>query len=193
MTIKFIPHRLPSNRQAGISLLFTVVLLLALTLIAITITNSNQTQSVLVRNNQFRLEAFNISYTEIDAQIDAINQRNISQRVPPYIDALIRSDFNQKLNEGDNGLELLSTSSVSDAGVDLSSTGLSDEVKAAVAERDIALVYRGTCVPPGEAIAEDSKGLVCHELRIEVDTTLTNTSIGSSQRQVYEYISNADQ
>jgi len=103
---QFYPNKLLS-RQRGISLLLTVVVLLGLTIIAITITNSNQTQSTLVRNNQFRLEAFNASYTEIDAQIDAINQRTLSSGPPTYVNVLISGSLNDRVEAGDSELELL--------------------------------------------------------------------------------------
>ncbi len=73
--------------QEGAALLISVVVLLVLTIIALASTNSNQLQSLMVRNAQLRMETFNASYTEIDAQIDVINSRTISEteRQPDYI------------------------------------------------------------------------------------------------------------
>lgn len=188
----FIPRQSPANIQAGISLLFTVVLLLALTVIAITVTTSNQTQSILVRNNQFRLEAFNASYTEIDAQIDAINQRALSAGPPTYVDVLISGEFNQRIEAGDNELALLSTaasagqlSEPDDAGNDTS--GPSNNVEVAGVARAISQVYRGPCQIFGEEASVNAASVVCNEIRIDSDTQLANTSVGSMQRQVYEY------
>lgn len=167
----FTPQQIHS-RQEGISLLLTVLVLLALTIIAITVTNSNQTQSTLVRNNQFRLEAFNASYTEIDAQIDVINQRALSAGPPTYVDVLIAGDFNQRIEAGDNDLALLATAA----------TG--SQVSVA---RSLTQVYRGPCQVFGEETSVNTPSVICNEIRIDSDAELINTNVGSMQRQVYEY------
>ena len=191
----FIPRQNYANTQHGISLLFTVVLLLALTVVAITVTTSNQTQSILVRNNQFRLEAFNASYTEIDAQIDAINQRALSAGPPTYVDVLISGDFNQRIEAGDNQLVLLSTAASGGQGnepddlddSDNDTSGSGNDVEVAGVARAISQVYRGPCQVFGEEASVNAASVVCNEIRIDSDTQLTNTSVGSMQRQVYEY------
>ena len=78
-----------SNHQSGAALVVTLVVILALTVVAIGVTSSNQTQSIMVRNNQFRLEAFNASYSEIQAQLDWINNRELSEGAPDFIIDLI--------------------------------------------------------------------------------------------------------
>ena len=61
----------------------------------------------MVRNSQFRFEAFNASYTEVDGQIEGINSRDISLGIPRYILALI---------SGFPGNSLISPGYVSDTG-----------------------------------------------------------------------------
>jgi len=187
---QFYPNKLLS-RQRGISLLLTVVVLLGLTIIAITITNSNQTQSTLVRNNQFRLEAFNASYTEIDAQIDAINQRTLSSGPPTYVNVLISGSLNDRVEAGDSELELLAKAAeVSTDGdtVDGSTDSAENDFSVALGiNRGVSQVYRGPCQVFGEEIGEAASSIVCNELRIESDVNLANTNVGSMQRQVYEY------
>lgn len=211
--VQFSPRQRLS-KQRGISLLLTVVVLLGLTIIAITITNSNQTQSILVRNNQFRLEAFNASYTEIDAQIDAINQRTIAAGPPEYVNVLISGNLNDSLDAGDSGLELLakaaeasqpdestdlvgnvqasttvdaSAAGAGNDGLDGGSDEKNDFSKAVGINRGVSQVYRGPCQVVGEEIGVTAASIVCSELRVDSDVNLANTNVGSSQRQVYEY------
>ena len=66
-----------AHKQQGAALVITMFVLMVLTVVAISVTSTNQSQSIMVRNNQFRLESFNSSYAEIDAQVDAINTRAI--------------------------------------------------------------------------------------------------------------------
>jgi len=89
---KRIPRRqvfIQPDVQRGAVLIITITVLLALTILALASTSSNQMQSIMVRNNQFRLEAFNVSYSELDAQIDILNQRDFTEAAPEYINALI--------------------------------------------------------------------------------------------------------
>lgn len=176
-----IPRRRLS-KESGISLLLTVIVLLVLTVIAITVTNSNQTQSILVRNNQLRLEAFNNSYTEIDAQIDVINQRSLSQGPPLYVNVLIDGNFNDRLTQGESGLELFSQ-----AAQDADDQASDGSTPIGNITRDVAQVYRGSCQIFGEEIGVNTAGVVCNELRIDTNLRLSNTNINSSQSQVYEY------
>ena len=92
--------------QNGSALLISVVVLLAMTVLALAATSSNQSQALMVRNAQFRMEAFNASYAEIDAQIDAINSRSLSDGVPDYISALIDSSVGASINHQSSPIAL---------------------------------------------------------------------------------------
>jgi len=74
MTKQIIRNFNPSKNQ-GSSLVMTLIVLLVLTMLAISSTSSNRLQSVMARNNQFQLEAWNSSYLEINARLRSISER----------------------------------------------------------------------------------------------------------------------
>lgn len=154
--------------------MITMFVLMALTVVAISVTSTNQTQSIMVRNNQFRLESFNSSYAEIDAQVDAINTRKISEGVPTYIIRLIDSTVGAEVDN-----------SVAETSADylpkLSS------VDNGYIESSVAQQYRGTCLVFGQQVGAGEEKVVCNELKIESGAVLKNTTVASTQHQVYEY------
>lgn len=161
-------------RQSGAALLITIFVLMALTVVAISVTSSNQSQAIMVRNNQFRLESFNSSYAEIDAQVDFINKRKISDGVPTYIlrliDGAIGDDVNneEKITSPDYmpKLSVVSTSYIAS---------------------NVSQWYRGACSVFGQQLGAGEEKVVCNELKIESDAIIKNTSVASNQHQVYEY------
>ena len=164
----------PGRAQNGAVLVITIFVLMALTVVALAVTNGNQSQAIMVRNNQFRLESFNSSYAEIDAQIDFINKRKISDGVPSYIIRLIDGN-------------------VGDRVYDEAGTGSADylpkrsSVAATYIDTDVATWYRGTCLVFGQQLGAGEEKVACNELKVESDARLVNTSIASNQHQVYEY------
>lgn len=162
------------KKQNGAALIITIFVLMALTVVAISVTSSNQSQSIMVRNSQFRLESFNSSYAEIDAQVDFINKRKISDGVPTYILRLIDGVVGDKVYHG--------------AGA--SSPDYIPIYSAANAnymEADVSQEFRGTSLPLGEGLGAGEEKIAYNELKIVSDATLKNTSVTSNQHQVYEY------
>lgn len=160
--------------QRGAALVITLVVMLALTVVALGVTSSNQTQSIMVRNNQFRLEAFNVSYSEIDAQVDNINRRKISDGVPNWLIRLI---------DGDKGTRAWYGAADADKQLPLRATNIASSFM----ERGVAQEYRGSCLIFGQQIGAGAEKVRCNELVIESDSKMKNTSVDSEQRQVYEY------
>lgn len=159
--------------QRGASLIVTIVVLTALTVVALAVTSSNQTQSIMVRNNQFRLETFNVSYSEIDAQIDYINKRRISEGIPAYILKMI-----------DNAVGTRVWDKATDTASQISLRATTDN---SYMDRDVAQVYRGICVIFGQQIGAGNEKIRCDDIKIESTADLKNTSVESEQHQVYEY------
>jgi len=58
------------HAQKGVALIMVLAVLFALTLLGLASTDSSSLQALMVRNSQFRLEAFNRSYNEIEDQLD---------------------------------------------------------------------------------------------------------------------------
>jgi hypothetical protein len=166
--------RVVPQSQRGAVLVVTIFVLMALTVVALAVTNTSQSQAIMVRNNQFRLESFNSSYAEIDAQIDFINKRKISDGVPQYIIRLIDGNVGDRVHD--------------EAGV-----GTPDylekrsSVAATYIDTDVATIYRGTCMVFGQQLGAGEEKVACNELKVESDAQLMNTNIASNQHQVYEY------
>lgn len=160
--------------QRGISLLITLIVVLALSIVAVGVTGSNQAQSLMAKSSQFRMESFNASYTEIDAQIDAINKRKISDGLPNWMSATLNAGL---------GTRMTNTATDSTERIDLL-TAADDQFS----NRKVAQEFRGQCVIFGQQIGAGNESYRCNELLVESDVTLKNTSIESKQSQVYEYL-----
>ena len=160
-------------QHRGAALIVTMIVVLALSVVAVGVTTNNQMQSLMARSAQFRMESFNISYAEIDAQIDAINKRKISDGVPRWVEASISEGLGGRVSSAaaDEGrvLDLLSTASTS------------------FSDREIAQEYRANCVIYGQQIGVGKEVYQCFEMMLESKAALKNTSVESQQSQVYEY------
>lgn len=164
------------NHQSGAALIITLVVMLVLTIIAVASTNSNQTQAMMVRNNQFRLETFNTSYAEIDAQVDFVNKRKISDGIPGHVITLIDGVTNQKVWHGAAG-----------DGQSNRELALLVPTDANELEREIIQWYSGVCLAMGEQLGAGIEKIACDEIKIDSDTALMNTRVSSNQFQVYRY------
>ena len=162
--------------QSGAALIITLVVMLVLTIIAVASTNSNQTQAMMVRNNQFRLETFNTSYAEIDAQVDFVNKRKISDGIPDHVITLIDGVTNQKVWHGAAG-----------DGQSERELALLVPTNASELEREITQWYSGVCLVFGEQLGAGIEKIACDEIKIDSDTALMNTRVSSNQFQVYRY------
>ena len=161
------------ERQNGVVLVMTMIVLLALTILALASTSSNQLQSVMVRNSQFRLEAFNSSYAEIDAQVDLVNSRPLSEGPPDYINSVLN----------DRSLVVSSESEV-----EVTKLPLLSPTDEKYISQEVAQGYDQSCIVFGQQEGADGRKIQCHRLRIDSDVQVSNTSISSDQRQLYEYL-----
>lgn len=162
----------PAN-QRGAALVITLIIVLALSVVAVGVTGSNQAQSLMAKSSQFRMESFNVSYTEIDAQIDAINKRKISDGLPDWMSATLN-----------NGLGYRMSSAAEDTSQRIDLKSSADD---RFANREVAQEYRGNCIIFGQQIGAGKESYRCNELVVESNVSLKNTSIESKQAQVYEY------
>lgn len=64
------------SKQRGSTLIVCLVILTVLTFLGLNSMTDNNLQSVMVRNNQLQLLAYNTALSEINAQIDLINRGN---------------------------------------------------------------------------------------------------------------------
>lgn len=172
MTTKTIHKRPPVsiNREQGLSLVLTIVVLLAVTSLALAATNSNQSQSLMVRNAQLRLEAFNASYNEIEGQVATINELKLSDGPPDYVLALIDSNVGEIVN-ATTVVPLPSVTEVSD-----------DQITQSVAQE-----YVGTCRVPGQQTGAGFEKVQCSQVLIDSKAEIDDTAVGSNQNQVYQY------
>lgn len=180
MTNKITNFNQPNFKQQGVTLVIALIVLLALTMLGLASTTDNRLQSVMVRNDQFRFEAFNASYSEIDAQVDVVNNRTIAQGIPTTIFTLITNGVGSVISSGDSPVILALMTpldDVTDSGVTY--TGIT---------KAVSKEYATPCVITGESLAVGSSTNSCFEFRIQSTATLDNTSIGSTQNQVYQYV-----
>ena len=159
--------------QDGAALLITMVVVLALSIVAVGVTGGNQAQSLMARNSQFRMESFNASYTEIDAQIDAINKRKISDGLPGWMATTLNNGLGSRMSSG---------AEETSERIELKST-----VEDRFSNREVAQEFRGHCTIFGQQIGAGKESYKCNELVVESNAVLKNTSIKSEQSQVYEY------
>ena len=157
------------SNQRGAALVITLVVLTVLTLVALASTDSNQIQAAMVRNNQFRLEAFNASYTEIDAQVDKINTNpSISAGIPKALAVLIDKEVDEIRHDDTDPLIFVESSH--------------PEMTQGIASR-----YARSCVRVGGQVDVVNKLISCHVLQLESEAQYQNTKIRSDQFQNYEY------
>ncbi len=159
-------------KQSGAALLITMIVVLALSVVAVGVTGSNQAQSLMARSSQFRMESFNASYAEIDAQLDKINKRKISDGLPAWMSAALNDGIGARLSTADQN----------SGGMALAADVLSTST-----DRWVASEYRGDCVIFGQQIGAGKESYRCNEMVLESSAKLKNANIESRQSQVYEY------
>lgn len=169
LKLKSPPNKI--NYQEGIALLISVVVLLVLTIVALAATDSNQLQSLMVRNAQFRMEAFNASYTEIDAQIDSINSSNDQ---PAYLQAVIDGRISRVVASSD-GSSPITLPRLAPA-------------EASYMTQTVEQRYLVQCDVFGDQLGAGQGNIQCAGITINSDSQFTDrTSIESNQRQVFNY------
>lgn len=165
------------GKQKGASLIVTIVVLLALTVAALAMTSSNQTQSIMARNNQFRLESFNVSFAEIDSQLAFINQFDVANEKPARsMEAILYNTYPGFTVSSEDG-------NSANGGVDFMSA-----VEQNYMERKVAHEYDRKCHIFGEEKGSGKGSKDCLQIKMHSESELENTSIGSDQRQLYTYL-----
>ena len=159
------------KHQKGIALIVTLVVLLALTILGVAATDSGNLQSVMTRNNQFRLETFNVAHAEIDAQLDAY--RSVaSGTITDEISFLLEADAGTKITDTAplvSGSPLITEKSVKDS-----------------FDKTIGLTKSGGCVITGETIGLGKQGTnSCNLFTLETDARYTDTNVQSQQVQTF--------
>ncbi len=119
------------NNQHGITMIVTLVVLLVLTLISVAAIDSNNLQALMTRNNQFRLETFNASNSEIEAQLDYYSASTTPLESPP-VDFLVKTGTQSSLDSDTTGSLLIKKST---------NPGF---------KKRVTLTYTGGCLRPGE-------------------------------------------
>jgi Tfp pilus assembly protein PilX len=149
-------------RQSGAALIYVLVVLTVITILATSAISDNQLQSTLVRNNQMRLDAFNSSYSEINARVDAVSDRVALSQLPWYV---------RQLGAGDIG---------DSVGTD---TGQMNVITPTAGENKLMRVtlHGNSCFDSGNNIKS-----ACYSLRYTSTSTLGDTNIQSIQNQLIE-------
>ena len=147
------------THQQGFTLIVVMVVLLALTVLGLASTDSGNLQQVMVRNNQFRLEAFNTSHSEIEAQVQFYDEVS---NAPIFV----AIDGGSRLSSDDEGSTVnLQTSN--------------DQFV-----KEVGLERTSECLTIGNSLGKYR----CSLMRIDSDSSYQNTNIRSDQRQTFTYI-----
>lgn len=148
--------------QKGIALIMVLVVLLVLTLVGLSSTDSSNFQALMVRNNQFRLEAFNTSFTEIETQLNAYRTK----------------DGKDILFKAVDGQTLIGKAITGDTlPVTNNNTSFTKEVE---------LSKVSGCPIFNESIGGFKK---CHIMVVDSDSKYSGTNIGSDQVQQFSFYS----
>jgi len=188
------------NSEQGIALIMVLVVLFVLTVVGLASTDSSNLQSVMVRNNQFRLEAFNASMSEINDQMEFY----VSDNGKAVLFAVI-----------DNGtLNVTSTKSATSTGeaqdnptttpdavgtvdgtdaTDPNSDGTENVTGAdsfvilannSLFDKDLTLQQEGGCAITLNSLGGFKK---CSLMRLDSDALYQGTNIGSDQSQQFSF------
>ncbi|MFT5571903.1 MAG: hypothetical protein ACI9FR_000824 [Cryomorphaceae bacterium] len=149
----------PQKYQQGITLIVVMVVLLALTVLGLASTDSGNLQQLMVRNNQFRLEAFNTSHAEIQAQVQFYDEVS---NAPIFV----AIDSGSRLSSYDPG----STVNIQTS---------NDQF-----EKEVGLERASDCQSIGNTLGKYK----CNLMRIDSDSSYKDTNIRSDQRQTFTYI-----
>jgi type IV pilus assembly protein PilX len=151
----------PASKQRGATLLVSLVLLLLLTIIGISSIEDVSLQSNMVRNSQFKMQAFNIAFSESNAQYDTINQN--------FLSTIIQS--NAPYSYGAAELAMLSGDNPF--------------------QQDVVMNYDGNAggvVAKSASKAMDLTQFDTYYFSLESNAALTNTGTRSDQVQGIQYI-----
>lgn len=155
------PNKQFPKQQKGLALIMVLVVLLVLTLVGLSSIDSSNFQALMVRNNQFRLEAFNTSFSEIESQLEAYRTKNGKAILFKAVDGAV-----------------------------LTSKGLVPTLPMANHDSSFTKVV-GLEKEIGCPIFDESIGgfKKCHILRVDSTSKYANTNIGSDQAQQFSFYS----
>ena len=148
-----------TNKQNGMALIVVMVVLTALTLMGLAASDSSNLQSIMARNNQFRLEAFNTSNAEIGAQIDYYDEVAVGDN-PIYVAI-----------DGAARIDSLGTD------LDLKTTNTHFT-------KEVGLENTGECAIEGNSLGKYK----CNLMLIDSDARYLASNINSLQMQTFSYI-----
>ncbi|GAA5317388.1 MAG: hypothetical protein AseanaTS_25930 [Candidatus Pelagadaptatus aseana] len=154
-------HPISAKEQKGATLLVSLVLLLLLTIIGISSIEDVSLQSNMVRNSQFKMQAFNVALSESNAQYANVNQ-NFLSAIIQSAEAYIYSGEELAMTSPDNPFQ-----------------------------QDVVMNYDGNAggvVAKKASKAMDLQGFDTYYFSLDSDASLTNTGTQSSQVQGIEYI-----
>lgn len=160
-----IQFRSLSQRQEGMALIVVLVVLLVLTLLGVASTDSGNLQSIMTRNNQLRIEAFNASNTEIEARID--DYRAAATGTIP-------ADISTVLDSGKGVTNTLS-----------SPVSKNEASKNEAFNKEVGLTHTGGCAYYLNSLGSGNK---CYLLTLESDAEHKEITISSDQVQTLSYI-----
>lgn len=158
------------RKQGGAALIFALIVLTVVTLLAVSSISDNQFQSSLVRNNQMRLDAFNASFSEINARIDALKARIDVTTFPIYVALFQNKALGTSYTTTDGEIEVLTPT----AGIN----------------KTVEVFLQGDkCIVGGNNLDGS-----CKRLRFRSTAALTGTNVQSVQNQIVDiYIPNKQQ
>lgn len=155
------------KHQKGMALIMVLVVLLVLTLVGLSSTDSSNFQALMVRNSQFRLEAYNTSFAEIQTQLARYETEEAKNTLFNVVDGVVFSNTG-KDSDG-NFAETLPVS--------LHDTSFTKEV---------ILSSVSGCPIFEVSIGGFNK---CYILLVESESQYTNTNINSDQAQQFSFLS----
>lgn len=181
------------HKQQGIALILTLVVLSVVTFLSVSAVDSSALQSIMARNNQFRLEVFNAANSELDAQIDSyVAEINAGPTpvLPEAVEYLATLGVSSYI-WGQSGLELGEDSLLDDEDVNNTDAEkvLKDKTYNPSYAKGYKLTLEGTCPTFGASIGEVGSGettAACFLLRLDSNAKLKNTNAVSNQAQTFQ-------
>ena len=162
------PLNIGRDQQNGIALITVMVVLFVLTLLGLAATDSSNFQALMVRNNQFRLESFNVARSEIQDQLNNF----------------------QRFEDGGAG-DTRALFFAIDTGAKISTTDGSAPVALTVRfprdaiEQDVGLQAVSGCLVENQSLGSKQ----CNLIQLDSDAQVQGTNIGSQQSQTFSFIS----
>ncbi len=190
------PPSFAAAKQRGIALILVISVLFALTMLGLASTDSSNLQSLMVRNNQFRLEAFNISYNEIEEQMEFYESSTGKKPLFYVIDTGTLSADNlsttTETTNPDGTTETAGTAEQSSAdatGAETTVTGADEfyvRTDNGLFDKTITLSKTGGCAIFANTVGGFKK---CSLMQLDSNAEYQKTNIGSDQAQQFSFLS----